>query len=157
MKKKEREAERGKEMEEREKGKDDGAGKTEGKPSRRRREERERDEERERRSGEEGRGCSHHRRHDFDASSIDVVPRRRPVAIASSLLENRERERKNDRKRRTKGYVRLVAAPPPLFKAEIGLDFTVVSFKEVVARSCDIPGNQQRLIYKGHILKNDKT
>ncbi|MED6157515.1 hypothetical protein PIB30_023900 [Stylosanthes scabra] len=41
MKKKDREAEGGREMEEREKGKDDGAGKTEGELSRRRREERE--------------------------------------------------------------------------------------------------------------------
>ncbi|XP_057761583.1 ubiquitin domain-containing protein DSK2b-like [Arachis stenosperma] len=43
------------------------------------------------------------------------------------------------------------------FSVSIGLDSTVVSFKEVVARSCDIPANQQRLIYKGRILKDDQT
>ncbi|KAE9612902.1 hypothetical protein Lal_00027306 [Lupinus albus] len=43
------------------------------------------------------------------------------------------------------------------FKVQINLDSTVGSFKEIVARNCDIPADQQRLIYKGRILKDDQT
>lgn len=43
------------------------------------------------------------------------------------------------------------------FSVQISLDSTVGSFKDVVARSCDIPAEQQRLIYKGRILKDDQT
>lgn len=40
---------------------------------------------------------------------------------------------------------------------QIKLDSTVDSFKAVLARNCDIPADQQRLIYKGRILKDDQT
>ncbi|XVF59891.1 hypothetical protein PTKIN_Ptkin07bG0312200 [Pterospermum kingtungense] len=40
---------------------------------------------------------------------------------------------------------------------QINLDSTVGSFKAVLARNCDIPADQQRLIYKGRILKDDQT
>ncbi|KAK3005918.1 hypothetical protein RJ639_017791 [Escallonia herrerae] len=43
------------------------------------------------------------------------------------------------------------------FSVQVNLDSTVGSFKSVVARSCDIPAEQQRLIYKGRILKDDQT
>ncbi|XP_047150833.1 ubiquitin domain-containing protein DSK2b-like [Vigna umbellata] len=43
------------------------------------------------------------------------------------------------------------------FSVQISLDSVVRSFKDVVARSCDIPADQQRLIYKGRILKDDQT
>lgn len=43
------------------------------------------------------------------------------------------------------------------FSVQIGLESTVGSFKSVVAQSCDIPAEQQRLIYKGRILKDDQT
>ncbi|XP_057500307.1 ubiquitin domain-containing protein DSK2b-like isoform X2 [Actinidia eriantha] len=43
------------------------------------------------------------------------------------------------------------------FSAQIGLGSTVGSFKSVVAQNCDIPADQQRLIYKGRILKDDQT
>ncbi|OMO55713.1 hypothetical protein CCACVL1_27066 [Corchorus capsularis] len=43
------------------------------------------------------------------------------------------------------------------FSVQINLDSTVHSFKELLARNCDIPANQQRLIYKGRILKDDQT
>ncbi|KAI4314643.1 hypothetical protein L6164_027531 [Bauhinia variegata] len=43
------------------------------------------------------------------------------------------------------------------FSVQITLESTVGSFKEVVARNCDIPADQQRLIYKGRILKDDQT
>ncbi|KAL4396334.1 hypothetical protein AHAS_Ahas01G0081500 [Arachis hypogaea] len=43
------------------------------------------------------------------------------------------------------------------FSVQICLDSTVGSFKEVIAGSCDIPAGQQRLIYKGRILKDDQT
>ncbi|XP_027360581.1 ubiquitin domain-containing protein DSK2b-like isoform X2 [Abrus precatorius] len=43
------------------------------------------------------------------------------------------------------------------FSVQISLDSTVRSFKDVVARNCDIPADQQRLIYKGRILKDDQT
>ncbi|CAM8994298.1 unnamed protein product [Rhodiola kirilowii] len=37
------------------------------------------------------------------------------------------------------------------------LESTVGEFKEVVAQNCDVPAAQQRLIYKGRILKDDQT
>lgn len=37
------------------------------------------------------------------------------------------------------------------------LDSTVGEFKTLVAQNCDTPANQQRLIYKGRILKDDQT
>ncbi|KAL9328292.1 hypothetical protein ACSQ67_003295 [Phaseolus vulgaris] len=43
------------------------------------------------------------------------------------------------------------------FSVQISLDSLVRSFKDVVARNCDIPADQQRLIYKGRILKDDQT
>ncbi|KAH1151110.1 hypothetical protein GLYMA_16G118400v4 [Glycine max] len=43
------------------------------------------------------------------------------------------------------------------FSVQIAVDSTVSSFKDVVARNCDIPAEQQRLIYKGRILKDDQT
>lgn len=42
------------------------------------------------------------------------------------------------------------------FSVQISLDSTVGLFKELVARNCDIPTDQQRLIYKGRILKDDQ-
>ncbi|CAM8904607.1 unnamed protein product [Rhodiola kirilowii] len=38
-----------------------------------------------------------------------------------------------------------------------GLESTVGEFKELVAQNCDVPAAQQRLIYKGRILKDDQT
>lgn len=43
------------------------------------------------------------------------------------------------------------------FSVQIGLDATVGSFKDALAQKCDIPSDQQRLIYKGRILKDDQT
>ncbi|KAF7809592.1 ubiquitin domain-containing protein DSK2a-like isoform X1 [Senna tora] len=43
------------------------------------------------------------------------------------------------------------------FSVQTSLDSTVGSFKEAVAQKCDIPSDQQRLIYKGRILKDDQT
>ncbi|KAH1266796.1 Ubiquitin domain-containing protein DSK2b [Glycine max] len=43
------------------------------------------------------------------------------------------------------------------FSVQIGLDSTIRSFKDAVARNCDISADQQRLIYKGRILKDDQT
>ncbi|EOX90680.1 Tobamovirus multiplication 1 isoform 2, partial [Theobroma cacao] len=43
------------------------------------------------------------------------------------------------------------------FSVQIKLDSTVQSFKALLASKCDIPADQQRLIYKGRILKDDQT
>ncbi|KAM7523978.1 hypothetical protein LguiA_013880 [Lonicera macranthoides] len=43
------------------------------------------------------------------------------------------------------------------FSVQINLDSSVGSFKSVVAEKCDIPAEQQRLIYKGRILKDDQS
>ncbi|KAK7379711.1 hypothetical protein VNO78_34400 [Psophocarpus tetragonolobus] len=43
------------------------------------------------------------------------------------------------------------------FSVQIAVDSTVSSFKNLVACNCDIPAEQQRLIYKGRILKDDQT
>uniref|UniRef100_A0A1J3GX58 Ubiquitin domain-containing protein DSK2b n=1 Tax=Noccaea caerulescens TaxID=107243 RepID=A0A1J3GX58_NOCCA len=43
------------------------------------------------------------------------------------------------------------------FSVRTSLESTVESFKSLVAQNCDVPPNQQRLIYKGRILKDDQT
>ncbi|XP_022762949.1 ubiquitin domain-containing protein DSK2b-like isoform X2 [Durio zibethinus] len=43
------------------------------------------------------------------------------------------------------------------FTVRTSLESTVGSFKAVLAQNCDIPAEQQRLIYKGRILKDDQT
>ncbi|ESQ50791.1 hypothetical protein EUTSA_v10022621mg [Eutrema salsugineum] len=43
------------------------------------------------------------------------------------------------------------------FSVSTSLDSTVESFKELVAEKSDVPANQQRLIYKGRILKDDQS
>lgn len=43
------------------------------------------------------------------------------------------------------------------FTVKVSLESTVGSFKSVLAQQCDIPAEQQRLIYKGRILKDDQT
>ncbi|XP_004509431.1 ubiquitin domain-containing protein DSK2b-like [Cicer arietinum] len=43
------------------------------------------------------------------------------------------------------------------FSVQVSLDSTVGSFKDLIARKSDIPSQQQRLIYKGRILKDDQT
>jgi len=43
------------------------------------------------------------------------------------------------------------------FAVRADLDATVGAFKAIVADSCDVPAPQQRLIYKGRILKDDQT
>ena len=43
------------------------------------------------------------------------------------------------------------------FSVTMSLDSTVGTFKSILAQNCDIPADQQRLIYKGRILKDDQT
>ncbi|XP_022858420.1 ubiquitin domain-containing protein DSK2a-like isoform X2 [Olea europaea var. sylvestris] len=43
------------------------------------------------------------------------------------------------------------------FSVHVNLDSTVESFKSILAQNCEIPPQQQRLIYKGRILKDDQT
>ena len=43
------------------------------------------------------------------------------------------------------------------FQAEIQTSATVRDLKEEVARKCDTAADQQRLIYKGQVLKDDRT
>ena len=43
------------------------------------------------------------------------------------------------------------------FQAEVETSATVRELKEEVARKSDTPADQQRLIYKGQVLKDDKT
>ncbi|XXG39152.1 hypothetical protein AAC387_Pa01g0187 [Persea americana] len=43
------------------------------------------------------------------------------------------------------------------FSVQTSLDSTVGAFKAVLAGNCDVPVDQQRLIYKGRILKDDQT
>ncbi|TYH78639.1 hypothetical protein ES332_D03G002800v1 [Gossypium tomentosum] len=43
------------------------------------------------------------------------------------------------------------------FSVQANLDSTVDSFKALLARNCGVPADQQRLIYKGRILKDDQT
>ena len=43
------------------------------------------------------------------------------------------------------------------FSVKTTLDSTVAEFKHVLAHNCDVPAEQQRLIYKGRILKDDQT
>jgi len=43
------------------------------------------------------------------------------------------------------------------FCVEAALKSTVESFKELIIRNCDIPIQNQRLIYKGNILQNNQS
>uniref|UniRef100_A0A5B6ZW49 Ubiquitin domain-containing protein DSK2a-like n=1 Tax=Davidia involucrata TaxID=16924 RepID=A0A5B6ZW49_DAVIN len=43
------------------------------------------------------------------------------------------------------------------FSVRTSLGATVGAFKAVLAQNCDVPTDQQRLIYKGRILKDDQT
>ncbi|KAL4318599.1 hypothetical protein GQ457_18G019060 [Hibiscus cannabinus] len=43
------------------------------------------------------------------------------------------------------------------FTVRTSLESTVGVFKSVLAQNCDVPADQQRLIYKGRILKDDQT
>ncbi|KAL2531228.1 Ubiquitin domain-containing protein DSK2b [Abeliophyllum distichum] len=43
------------------------------------------------------------------------------------------------------------------FSVQVSLDSTVESFKSILDQNCEIPPQQQRLIYKGRILKDDHT
>ena len=43
------------------------------------------------------------------------------------------------------------------FSVSTSLDSTVEAFKALVAQNSEVPANQQRLIYKGRILKDDQT
>ncbi|KAG2323252.1 hypothetical protein Bca52824_016465 [Brassica carinata] len=43
------------------------------------------------------------------------------------------------------------------FTVRTSLDSTVQAFKELVAQNSEVPANQQRLIYKGRILKDDQS
>ncbi|KAL2551217.1 Ubiquitin domain-containing protein DSK2b [Forsythia ovata] len=43
------------------------------------------------------------------------------------------------------------------FSVHVSLDSTVESFNSILAQNCEIPPQQQRLIYKGRILKDDHT
>ncbi|KAL8046932.1 hypothetical protein ABFX02_08G206000 [Erythranthe guttata] len=43
------------------------------------------------------------------------------------------------------------------FSVQVCLDSTVVLFKSIVARKCEIPTRQQRVIYRGRILGDDHT
>lgn len=43
------------------------------------------------------------------------------------------------------------------FSVQIALDSTVGAFKAALVEKCDVPAEQQRLIYKGRILKDEHT
>ncbi|KAK4430359.1 Ubiquitin domain-containing protein DSK2b [Sesamum alatum] len=43
------------------------------------------------------------------------------------------------------------------FVVQVNLDSTVEFFKSIIAQKCEIPPQQQRVIYKGRILKDDQT
>lgn len=43
------------------------------------------------------------------------------------------------------------------FSVRASLKLSVADFKNVVAQNCDVPAEQQRLIYKGRILKDDQS
>lgn len=43
------------------------------------------------------------------------------------------------------------------FSVRASIDSTVGTFKSILAQNCDIQADQQRLIYKGRILKDDQT
>ncbi|KAF8406703.1 hypothetical protein HHK36_008795 [Tetracentron sinense] len=43
------------------------------------------------------------------------------------------------------------------FSVQTSLDSIVGAFKSILAQNCEIPADQQRLIYKGRILKDDQT
>lgn len=52
-------------------------------------------------------------------------------------------------------HIRCTNASKFTVRADLGA--TVGAFKAIVADSCDVPAPQQRLIYKGRILKDEQT
>ncbi|KAE8693443.1 hypothetical protein F3Y22_tig00110812pilonHSYRG00100 [Hibiscus syriacus] len=53
--------------------------------------------------------------------------------------------------------VNIICSSASKFSVQVNLDSTVLSFKAILARNRDIPADQQCLIYKGRILKDDQT
>lgn len=56
--------------------------------------------------------------------------------------------------------IRIVVKPTSggqKIEAEIESSLTIAEVKEQLASNCDIPGADQRLIYKGQILKDERT
>lgn len=43
------------------------------------------------------------------------------------------------------------------FTVRTSLNSSISAFKAALAQNCDVPADQQRLIYKGRILKDDQT
>jgi ubiquilin len=43
------------------------------------------------------------------------------------------------------------------FTVRTSLESSISVFKAILAQNCDVPADQQRLIYKGRILKDDQT
>lgn len=52
-------------------------------------------------------------------------------------------------------HIRCTNGSKLAVRADLGL--SVGAFKAIVAESCDVPAPQQRLIYKGRILKDEQT
>lgn len=46
---------------------------------------------------------------------------------------------------------------PDRFSVTVPADSTVLQLKEEVAKNCDLAADEQRLIYKGQILKDHET
>lgn len=53
--------------------------------------------------------------------------------------------------------VKIRSANGSKFYVHANLNSTVVNFKSIVAQKCHIPAQQQRLIHKGRVMKDDQT
>ena len=53
--------------------------------------------------------------------------------------------------------VTIKASTGQRYEAELDTDDSVEAVKQKLAGLCDVPADQQRLIYSGHVLKDEQT
>ncbi|XP_042508505.1 ubiquitin domain-containing protein DSK2a-like [Macadamia integrifolia] len=70
---------------------------------------------------------------------------------------NSDSGKPNDSNVETGVIVHIRCSNGSKFSVRTSLESTVGTFKTVLAQNCDVPAEQQRLIFKGRILKDDQT
>uniref|UniRef100_A0A7N2RE26 Uncharacterized protein n=1 Tax=Quercus lobata TaxID=97700 RepID=A0A7N2RE26_QUELO len=62
-----------------------------------------------------------------------------------------------EEERREEVVINIRCSNGTKFTVRTSLDSSISAFKAALAQNCDVPADQQRLIYKGRILKDDQT
>ncbi|KAJ4965252.1 hypothetical protein NE237_017101 [Protea cynaroides] len=80
-----------------------------------------------------------------------------PVVGRASMGGDSDSSKVNDSNVGTGVTVNIRCSNGSKFSVKTSLESTVGTFKALLAQNCDIPAEQQRLIFKGRILKDDQT